>query len=337
MNAELSNWCTGENRLYLKDIVPLETPVSILMEPASACNFQCYYCEFHKKKCRTAKYLNTTKSSSIMPYGLFEKIVSDMRMFPQKVKAINFSRNGEPLLNKRIADMVYLAKKEEVCNEVKIITNGSLLNQTLSKKLINSGLDVLRISVQGISSEQYKKNCNCRIQFDEFLSNIKYFYKNKKNCKVFIKIIDEMILGEEVAFYDMFGDICDEIAIEHMIKPFDADDERQNDSKGKNMFMEIVDTPKICSSPFYTLNISSNGNVIPCCWNTELSLFGNAKDNSIVDIWNSNALNELRVMILKRNYCHELCNNCNMSFSSRSSKDNIDEVGEYLLECYKKS
>ncbi len=327
MKAKVTTWAEGERRLELKEVVPMDTPISILIEPANACNFRCYYCDLTLRENKGEK----TFTNSILSYELFEKIIFDMKQFPQTVKAINFSRSGEPLVNKELPKMIKLAKQKEVCETIKIISNGSLLTNSMSTSLIDSGVDVLRISLQGITEEEYLKNCGYKVNMKSFVENIKFFYKNRNSSKIFIKILDEIIEGREEEFYNMFGDICDEIAIEHIIKQED----RFNENKENiNMFNEKIENRSICSSPFYTINICADGKLLPCCSISDKDYFGNVKNISLKDMWNSNEMNKIRLDLLRDKKKHPLCQGCNILLEAGSAKDNIDDCREMLLKHY---
>lgn len=334
MQAKVTKWCEGE-RIMLADVVPLDTPISLLVEPSSACNFKCFYCPHGLMAENRSKYGNLNK---VMDFPIFEKLIEDSKRFPKRIKAINFSRFGEPLLNKRLPEMINLAKRNDACEVTKVITNGSVLTPELNLKLISAGLDVLRISVQGLTNQQISDTCGFNLDFDNFVSNIRHFYNNRGRCKLFIKIIDEIIKGSEDVFFKIFGDICDEISIEHLI---DADDYMALEDKGKkrltNMMCEIIDNVDVCSSPFYSLNICANGNISPCCSDLEEKIvFGNVMTDSIFDIWDSKKMNAFRVMQLKGcRYTHQVCRVCTGPTYAKQTRDNIDSCRERLLEYYK--
>jgi len=60
------------------------------------------------------------------------------------------------MINKDIPVMVKMAKDAEIAERVEIISNGSLLDKTMSDRLIEAGLDTLRISLQGLNSKNIK-------------------------------------------------------------------------------------------------------------------------------------------------------------------------------------
>ena len=92
----------------------------------------------------------------MMAWGQFLKIVEDIQAFEEQVKVIWLHGFGEPLLNPRIADMVGMLKRSHCCREVRITTNGSLLDERMSKALIEAGVDLIRVSVEALSSEGYR-------------------------------------------------------------------------------------------------------------------------------------------------------------------------------------
>lgn len=97
---------------------------------------------------------------------------------------------GEPLICKEVPKMVSYVKERGIYERIELTTNGSLLTHELSRDLIAAGLTRLLISVQGVNKEAYKQICGYDIDFEKFLEEIRYFYQNKQNCSVYIKIAD---------------------------------------------------------------------------------------------------------------------------------------------------
>jgi MoaA/NifB/PqqE/SkfB family radical SAM enzyme len=63
---------------------------------------------------------------------------------------------GEPLLHRRLFDMISLAKKAGL--RVELLTNGTMLDETSCNSLIDSGLDRLKVSLWATSQEEYAQN-----------------------------------------------------------------------------------------------------------------------------------------------------------------------------------
>ncbi len=60
------------------------------------------------------------------------------------------------------------------------------------------------ISLQGLSLEKHLKVCGVPLDVNEMIENVTDFYKNRKGCSVFIKMIDAILSGkeEEAKFFD---------------------------------------------------------------------------------------------------------------------------------------
>ncbi|MGD9158490.1 MAG: radical SAM protein [Desulfobacteraceae bacterium] len=331
MNAErINGQSVGGKRTRLAEVIPLATPFLVQIFPAYVCNFKCSYCIHSLPK----KDRGFIADKTIMDFDLYKKCIDDLVQFPQKIKMLRFAATGEPLLHPQIAEMIKHAKDKKVGESLEIVTNASLLTKELSDDLIDAGLDWLRISIQGLSSQKYKAICGVDIDLDEFTENIRYFYKNRKECKVYIKIIDcALEENEEEKFYDIFGSICDKIAIEHL-----------NPAVPEIDYTKLSDTPltitqngnavqnaEICPQPFYMLQINPDGNIVPCCSMQTAFVCGNAEEESIFDAWNGGKFKKFQLAMLKnkKNY---ICKKCEVYKFGMFEEDVLDGRGYAIIE-----
>ena len=114
----------------------------IYIEPTNRCNLDCRTCMRH----------GWEEELGFMEFGLFEKIVSDLKAFPG-TPGILFAGFGEPLGHPRIVDMVALAKS--IGSETELISNGVLLDDGMAERLVAAGLDRLWVSIDGASPASY--------------------------------------------------------------------------------------------------------------------------------------------------------------------------------------
>ena len=103
------------------------------------------------------EYAEEAKPLKNMDMVCFRKIVNDIKNWGGKIKLIKLYSLGEPLLHPSICEMVRLIKEADICNQIEITTNGSLLTPEISEKLVEYGLDILRISVYGADDEHMKE------------------------------------------------------------------------------------------------------------------------------------------------------------------------------------
>jgi len=84
-----------------------------------------------------------------MAFDMFKKIVDDLRGFPYPVRVLRLYKEGEPLMNKRFAEMVGYARQSDKIERIDTTTNGVLLTLKTSEKVIAAGIDQINISVNG--------------------------------------------------------------------------------------------------------------------------------------------------------------------------------------------
>lgn len=327
----------GGKRNKLKEILPLDMPLLIQIFPVYGCNFKCEFC-IHGLDRSKHGYIS---DKTVMDMDLYRKIIDDIRITGKKVKMLRFAAIGEPLLHKNIADMVRIAKQADVAESIDIVTNGSLLTRELSDALITAGLSRLRISVEGLSDEDYKNRCQCNVNFDAFVDNIAYFYQNRRNTEVYIKIIDYMVQKEDECrrFLDIFEPISDVIAIEHLTPTVsDIDYEKVSSgmelNKGQNG-EQLLDAV-VCPQGFYMMQINPDGKVVPCCSMKYPAVLGDVYQDSVQQIWKGAAFNLFRQKLLhSRNSVGSVCAECLLYRYDLQEEDILDDVADVLIEKYK--
>lgn len=324
MKAKLIDGVTpGGKRNKLSDVLPLAAPYVVQIFPIYACNFKCEYCTF-SAKISDRGFISDKVN---MEFSLYKKAIDSISLFPSKIKVLRFVGMGEPLLHRDIADMISYAKKKDVADRIEILTNGSLLTNKMSNALIGSGLDRMVISLQGINAESYKKISNVDINFDEFLNNIKYFYSNKGKIDMYIKVMDIAINNNE-EFFNVFGDMCDSIGIEHASPIFHGakynSKYKETGSEYTQFGSEVLDV-KICPQAFFTMQINPDGNVVPCYSVPYPEIMGNCTTEDIVDIWNGKKYSNFRQRMLTgtENVC-DMCKDCKIIKYRMVKEDMID-------------
>ena len=121
---------------------PVTQLAKVYIEPTSRCNLTC----------RTCIRNNWDELQGDMSASLFERIITGIQTLPAPPK-VTFGGFGEPLTHPLIGEMVRQAKS--VASPVELITNGILLTRELSSELIDAGLDLLWISLDGVTPESY--------------------------------------------------------------------------------------------------------------------------------------------------------------------------------------
>lgn len=205
----MSNKKSPLNKLY--NMIPLQTPYMLYIDPCGACNLKCSFCP-----CNTESY-KAKERHKIMDMNLFKKILCDLDLFEEQVDIAYLYGFGEPLLNPYFCDMVSLLN--EKVGKVRTVTNGTLLNKELNTQLAESGIDYIRISVEALSSEGYMSVSGANIDFNKFVENIYDLYdKTRGKTEIGIRIISEGLRDQSEAkkFYDIFKPFSDYASIDNV-------------------------------------------------------------------------------------------------------------------------
>lgn len=322
-----------QERTKLQDVIPLDTPYLLFVDPSSVCNLRCVFCPCGGgNKDQWAK----DKRVSMMPYEVYRKIIDDVAEFPHPLKTLRLYKEGEPLMNKRLPDMIHYARKKNVTKKIDFTTNGILLNEDLNFALMDAGVDRINISIEALDEDGYEKNAGARIDYKKFMKGLSHLYKNKGNCHIMMKISD-VGLGsfKEEDFYNKFGDICDEMAIEHItpVWPgFDLSKVKKEFDEG--IYGNCIGEIQICPYIFYSITVNSDASVSVCFvdWNHK-HIVGNALENSLVDIWNGVYMNNIRKdNLLKKRKEYSICAQCGQI--PYAALDNLDPYIDSLIKKY---
>ncbi|MCT7539716.1 radical SAM protein [Aliarcobacter cryaerophilus] len=320
-----------KNRTKLETVIPLETPFIINVDPADSCNFQCSFCPTGDRKLMK----DIGRPFRTMKWEIFTKIIDDLKEFEQPIKVLRLYKDGEPLLNPRFADMVKYAKDSGKVLKVDTTTNASLLNPKRNIEIIEAGLDKINISVEGVNAEQYMNFSKYKIDFDNFVENIKHFYENKKQCEVVVKINGDTLNEDDKKFFmETFKDIADGVYIEHIMScwpEFELRDGLEVNQEHGIYGQEIKEV-SVCPYVFYSFSLNSDGQASLCFldWSRKL-LIGDVREESVKSIWLGQRMKEYQKMFLRHERKkHPVCKDCGQM--SHGMPDDIDSFADEILK-----
>jgi MoaA/NifB/PqqE/SkfB family radical SAM enzyme len=300
----------------LGELLPLETPLSIMIDPSNTCNFKCIFCPTGD-----AELLDQVKRpKGIMSLDLFQKLIDDLAIFPEQVNVLHLYKDGEPLINKSLPDMIAYAKASNRVGRVEITTNASLFNPERSSALITAGLDGIRISVYALDDAGYSKTTKSMATFARIRSNIAAMYTQKcierPELKIHCKIVDVGLSDDEKEqFSKEFSPISDSFHIDSIMGWSSTPNRDLTLGVSSNFGMtgeERISSRKACSEPFMKLVVNFNGLVSVCCvdWALE-TIVGDARTESLFDIWNGDKLKKFRLKhLLGQRDTLSACSSC---------------------------
>jgi MoaA/NifB/PqqE/SkfB family radical SAM enzyme len=206
---------------------------------------------------------------------------------------------GEPLLNKNTLDIIEYAKSKNVY--VMLSTNATAMTPEYNKRLIESGIDYITVSIDGGSSETYKKY---RIggDYNKVLSNIKDLLHQRKSIGkkspfiewqfVVFRHNEHEVNSTEKMTYKMGIDKFTPLPAYTEDESWLATDER---------FRPQLLNPerlKNCARPWTHLNIRADGGVAPCCYEYfKKDDFASMDEAPFSEIWNNRMFQQSRRII----------------------------------------
>ena len=135
----------------------------VYLEPTDYCNLDCVTC------IRNVWDENLGRMSE----DTFEHILAGLRELTPR-PTVFFGGLGEPLYHPHTVDWVKQVK--EIGCSVELITNGTLLTERKTRQLIDSGLDVLWVSIDGATPESYA-DVRLGAALPDVIANLKRFRK----------------------------------------------------------------------------------------------------------------------------------------------------------------
>ena len=151
----------------------LDYPIQLDFELNASCNLKCPMCPI------SAESLKGKGKSTWFDFEFFKELID--YSVDKGTKAIKLNYINEPLIRNDLIKFIDYAKKKGVL-DIYFSTNGILLKDEISKKLINSGLTRIQISIDAVTQETYNK-VRPGGDLKKILENIDNFLKIKKELK----------------------------------------------------------------------------------------------------------------------------------------------------------
>jgi hypothetical protein len=154
------------------------------MELNGGCNYKCPMCP--QADGREKDFLKK------LPLDVFKKVVDDAMQYG--LDTVSLHGSGEPTLNRDMPDFVRYVKDRGL--RCVSFTNGFRLDADMSQRLIEAGLDVLRISCIGYDRSSYA----------HWMSQ-DAFQRVRDNVKAFVDLNAELDGCSEVHLYHLVSDL----------------------------------------------------------------------------------------------------------------------------------
>ncbi len=289
-------------------------PMSMSIEPTTACNLSCPECPSGLK--------SFSRATGTIKQDHFRQTIDSVY---KELIFLNFYFQGEPYLHKGFLDMVKYASEKGIYTATS--TNGHFLDDEQAKKTIQSGLDRLIISLDGITQDVYQQY---RIggDLEKVIAGAKKIVHWKKQLKsktpmvVFQFLVvkpnqHQIAEAKELAKKIGVDDIWFKTA---QIYDYETDpndlitDLDQYSRYRKNERGETIPKNKMqnhCWKMWQSNVVTWDGKVVPCCFDKDAEhLMGDLKVNDMKEIWYGKEYNQFRTSLMKSRKNIDICANC---------------------------
>lgn len=279
--------------LRIKNVIKSQD-LLVVIEPYNICNLRCVMCPYPKM----------TRKKELMSMDLFKKIVDEAKKLG--CTRIMLQAYSEPLLDPFLIDRIRYIKSRGM--KAGFFTNATLLDEKMAIKILNSGLDLIKFSVDAGNKEDYEK---IRIggDWDKVKNNIISFYKKRgelklKKPRIWIFMIKQESNEKNIKSHKEFWDeYCDEINISIV--------DNRAEGKISKSFLKKYGRPYPCFMP-RDLTILSNGKLVVCCLDYDGKMvLGDLKTQSLKEIMNSDKFKKILELHMSfQGDKIKMCKNC---------------------------
>ncbi len=285
-----------------------KAPVIVSVDLWNECNENCVFCRdasgnIYDLNPKSNNYIPKIKLDLIHYKNVVDAFYKDCMMMIPYV-------NGEPLMYKGIYQAIDYTTNKKLLSL--IASNGILLNENNSKKLIESGLDFLKVHISGFTNNvhqiQHRKG-----NVDLILKNLKQFMILKKTYKAnTIVMLDYILYEHNKHELDMARKFANENNLMFNIRA--GNPKGMEDSEGKQRDT-VFNSKKPCDWPWKALTLNNNRDMCPCCefaiW-SKPSPYGKIdEDTNLQNMWFGEDVKNFRNDHAKNGRTQiDICRNC---------------------------
>lgn len=298
-------------------------PRNIMVEVSTQCNLLCNMCFYFAPGKGSGLFDSPSDQLELSAFkDTLDRIYDRFGNYPN----IDFNGRGEPLLNPHLPDMISYAKRKGFyCS---MSSNGTLLNEEISRRLLGSGLDTLAISLDAAESDTYRR-IRRGGDYEQVIGNIRGFL----GCRAAMKergteLVLKMILQPENRYdYGGFVEQWKSLADRMVIWGDCVASESGNQSCFKASPFQGYDA---CTSLWGNFAVTLDRRLYPCCLictrRAYDSSLGRAGD--IESFWTGEELKEKRRLTLddqsdKLPFCRGCQYKCISTSLSRTRADRL--------------
>lgn len=268
-------------------------PTTLSIEITNICNAKCWFCP---------QPLSTRKKG-YMDFSLYCRIMDEVSLNARKVKSIALFMDGEPTLHKELLKFLSYAHELEIEN-IYLSSNMEFFSPQLTNSILDANLgktlQYVICSLDGATEQTYSKN-RIGVDFRKAVYNTEYLIEQRNLRKqiyprIFSRLLVSDLTKDELAKFKKYWKGKADKTLCYKMHNWGGQitDARMSVSNNGSEFIP-------CYFPFSQFAIQYDGTVRLCCVDANSSIIiGDTNKQSIKQIWNNEAINEIRKCHLNR-------------------------------------
>jgi len=288
-------------------------PISLSIEPTTACNLGC-------PECPSGLKMFSRPTGNLDP-KLFEKIIDQVY---QRLIYLTFYFQGEPFINKSFLKMVKYASDKKIFTSTS--TNAHFIDEKVAEEIIHSGLDQLIISMDGTTQEVYEQY-RVHGELDKVLQGTENIIAAKKRLKSSTpKVIFQfLVVKHNEHQIDDLHQLANKMGVDKVAlktaqiydykngSPLLPSDQKYSryklNSKGEYEIKSKLHNH--CWRLWHSAVITWDGDIVPCCFDKDATYkMGTLENNTFQDIWHNDTYKGFRNSIIQSRKNIDICQNC---------------------------
>jgi radical SAM protein with 4Fe4S-binding SPASM domain len=291
----------------------LGLPMSITIEPTTACNLGCPECPSGLKQ--------FTRAEGNLKPDFYKKIIDEVQYH---AFYLNFYFQGEPYINPNFLKMVQYANAKKIYTATS--TNAHFLTPQKAEETVKSGLSRLTISIDGTTQETYEsyRKGGSLAKVLEGAKNIVAAKKALKSKTPYVIFQFLVVKPNEHQLED-----AKKLAAELGVDEIRFKTAQVYDYKNGNPLIPTIEkyarykkqtdgTYKLknkmlneCWRMWSSCVISWDGKIVPCCFDKDAKhQLGDLQTSTVKQIWQNSNYVGFRTQLLNNRSAIDICQNC---------------------------
>jgi MoaA/NifB/PqqE/SkfB family radical SAM enzyme len=303
----LSFWLS---RLFKKALV-FGQPYSCSIEPTTACNLGCPECPSGLKQ--------FTRPTGRLSIAQNQHILDELG---KRLFYVNYYFQGEPFLNPDMLSFVREAKKRNIYTATS--TNAHFITSQKALEIVDSGLDRLIISIDGLTQETYE-NYRVHGKLSKVLEGTKHLVDAKKQRNastphlIFQFLVVRANEHEVHQVFELAADMgVDEVRIKTaQVYDYENGNPLLPENEKYSRYVRMKDgryrlkgeTGNHCWRMWSSCVFTWDARVVPCCFDKDAQFQLGSAEN-FTEVWKSKPYQDFRTALLIKRQSISICNNC---------------------------